>query len=80
VNFGLIYSSSFYNSVWLISNDIIVGTAFGAFLCENNVVLARIISYVVEVWVALLTQGYCGILTVLPEHLDQMDPTSSDLA
>jgi len=40
---------SFYNCVWLISNDIIVGTAFGAFLCENNVVLARLLGHAVEV-------------------------------
>jgi hypothetical protein len=40
---------SFYNSVWLISNDIIVGTAFGAFLCENNNALAGVLSYAVEV-------------------------------
>lgn len=26
---------SFYNCLWLIFNDIIVGSAVGAFLCEN---------------------------------------------
>lgn len=40
---------SFYSCVWLISNDVIVGTAFGAFLCENNIVLARLLNYAVEV-------------------------------
>ncbi|KIM72498.1 hypothetical protein PILCRDRAFT_81798, partial [Piloderma croceum F 1598] len=39
---------NFYNSVWLISNDIIVGAAFGAFLCENNIALAGVLSYAVE--------------------------------
>ncbi|KDQ07353.1 hypothetical protein BOTBODRAFT_611370 [Botryobasidium botryosum FD-172 SS1] len=27
---------SFYNCLWLILNDVIVGTAVGVFLCENN--------------------------------------------
>jgi len=39
---------NFYNCVWLISNDIIVGTAFGAFLCEHNIVLARLLGHAVE--------------------------------
>ena len=47
---------SFYNSVWLISNDIIIGAAFGAFLCENNAVLARLGSSAFEVRVIF---NYC---------------------
>ena len=32
----LIYFSSFYNSVWLILNDVIVGYTVGAYLFENQ--------------------------------------------
>ncbi|KZP29999.1 Gpi1-domain-containing protein [Athelia psychrophila] len=41
-------SSFFYNAVWLISNDVIVGTAFGVFLCENNHGLAALLRRTVE--------------------------------
>lgn len=34
--------SSFYNCIWLILNDAIVGIAFGAFLCENSDILASL--------------------------------------
>ncbi|KAE9406889.1 Gpi1-domain-containing protein [Gymnopus androsaceus JB14] len=34
--------SSFFNTVWLIINDITIGYAFGTFLCENDEVLARL--------------------------------------
>ena len=26
----------FYNTLWLIANDVIVGTAFTSFFCENS--------------------------------------------
>ncbi|KZT19039.1 Gpi1-domain-containing protein [Neolentinus lepideus HHB14362 ss-1] len=32
--------NTFYNFIWLVLNDVIVGTAFGAFVCENHAVLA----------------------------------------
>ncbi|KDN51679.1 hypothetical protein RSAG8_00226, partial [Rhizoctonia solani AG-8 WAC10335] len=35
---------NFFNCVWLIANDIIIGTAFGGFICENNDALARLSS------------------------------------
>ncbi|CUA74925.1 N-acetylglucosaminyl-phosphatidylinositol biosynthetic protein gpi1 [Schizosaccharomyces pombe 972h-] [Rhizoctonia solani] len=33
---------NFFNCVWLIANDIIIGAALGGFICENNVILARL--------------------------------------
>ncbi|KAI0357672.1 Gpi1-domain-containing protein [Trametes cingulata] len=33
----------FHNCVWLVLNDVIIGVAFGTFLCENQHVLARIL-------------------------------------
>ncbi|OBZ76949.1 N-acetylglucosaminyl-phosphatidylinositol biosynthetic protein gpi1 [Grifola frondosa] len=40
----------FHNCVWLVLNDIIVGVAFGSFLCENKAVLARMLEYFLEVY------------------------------
>lgn len=34
---------SFYNSIWLILNDVIVGIAFGAFMCEHHELIADFI-------------------------------------
>ncbi|KAJ6539627.1 N-acetylglucosaminyl transferase component-domain-containing protein [Mycena capillaripes] len=42
--------TDFFNTVWLILNDITIGVAFGSFLCENNVVLARMLNRLVEVF------------------------------
>ncbi|KAJ7652255.1 N-acetylglucosaminyl transferase component-domain-containing protein [Mycena rosella] len=40
--------TNFFNTVWLILNDITIGVAFGSFLCENHVVLARMLNHLVE--------------------------------
>ncbi|KAJ6589201.1 N-acetylglucosaminyl transferase component-domain-containing protein [Mycena capillaripes] len=50
---------SFFNTVWLILNDITIGVAFGSFLCENNVVLARMLNQLVEVF---LVEWVCWVL------------------
>lgn len=44
---------SFYNTVWLILNDITIGVAFGSFLCENHIVLSHLLNHAVEVPYAL---------------------------
>ncbi len=31
----------FHNCVWLVLNDVIIGVAFGSFLCENERFFAR---------------------------------------
>ncbi|KAI0922868.1 hypothetical protein AcV5_009737 [Taiwanofungus camphoratus] len=38
----------FYNCIWLIFNDIIVGVAFGSFLIENKLVLSRMLGYFLQ--------------------------------
>ncbi|KAH0580379.1 hypothetical protein H2248_001880 [Termitomyces sp. 'cryptogamus'] len=35
--------TNFFNAVWLILNDIIMGVALGSFICENHVALARLL-------------------------------------
>ncbi|GAW07542.1 Gpi1-domain-containing protein [Lentinula edodes] len=40
--------TSFFNTVWLILNDITIGYAFGRFLCENHEVLATMLKEFVE--------------------------------
>ena len=34
--------TSFYNSMWLVANDIIIGATFGSFLFNNSEHLANI--------------------------------------
>ncbi|KAG9307774.1 hypothetical protein G9A89_023339 [Geosiphon pyriformis] len=34
---------SFYNSMWLVANDIIIGVALGCFLMDNNEAIAKLI-------------------------------------
>jgi hypothetical protein len=34
--FHLLSEYSFYNNIWLIFNDVVVGTAVGTILCENH--------------------------------------------
>ncbi|KAJ7809698.1 N-acetylglucosaminyl transferase component-domain-containing protein [Mycena olivaceomarginata] len=46
--------TNFFNTVWLILNDITIGVAFGSFLCENNVVLARMLNHLVKFQVFLV--------------------------
>ncbi|EED77649.1 predicted protein [Postia placenta Mad-698-R] len=40
----------FYNCVWLVLNDIIIGVAFGSFLCENRLLLSRILDQCVQLY------------------------------
>ncbi|GLB42793.1 putative N-acetylglucosaminyl transferase component (Gpi1) [Lyophyllum shimeji] len=46
-----IYSArytNFFNTVWLILNDITIGVALGSFICENYIVLSRMLISTVE--------------------------------
>ncbi|KAJ2974413.1 hypothetical protein NUW54_g11898 [Trametes sanguinea] len=38
----------FHNCVWLVLNDVIIGVAFGSFLCENRQILAAWLDYVLQ--------------------------------
>ncbi|RDB21717.1 N-acetylglucosaminyl-phosphatidylinositol biosynthetic protein gpi1 [Hypsizygus marmoreus] len=40
--------TNFFNAVWLILNDITIGVALGSFICENHVVLSRMLIQIVE--------------------------------
>ncbi|KAJ3797907.1 N-acetylglucosaminyl transferase component-domain-containing protein [Lentinula aff. detonsa] len=40
--------TSFFNTVWLILNDVTIGYAFGKFLCENDEVLSGMLKDAVE--------------------------------
>ncbi|KAJ7479897.1 N-acetylglucosaminyl transferase component-domain-containing protein [Mycena latifolia] len=51
--------TNFFNTVWLILNDITIGVAFGSFLCENNIVLARMLNHLIEVF---LIDWVCWVL------------------
>ncbi|KAK5822171.1 N-acetylglucosaminyl transferase component-domain-containing protein [Linnemannia elongata] len=39
---------SFYNSMWLVANDIIIGVAFGSFLISNNQYMAEVLQRYVK--------------------------------
>ncbi|CAE6449071.1 unnamed protein product [Rhizoctonia solani] len=39
---------NFFNCVWLIANDIIVGTALGGFICDNRDALAHLGSWFIQ--------------------------------
>ena len=41
--------NSFFNTLWLIMNDMTLGVAFGAFLLENNQVLAELANHTIQV-------------------------------
>ena len=36
----------YYNSLWLVANDIIMGVAFGTYLIDNNEEVAKVITWV----------------------------------
>ncbi|KAI8989047.1 N-acetylglucosaminyl transferase component-domain-containing protein [Trametes punicea] len=38
----------FHNCVWLVLNDVIIGIAFGTFLCENREILAAWLEYLMQ--------------------------------
>ncbi|TFK49641.1 Gpi1-domain-containing protein [Heliocybe sulcata] len=40
--------NTFYNFIWLVLNDVIIGTAIGAFICDNHVLLAVYLGNFVE--------------------------------
>jgi phosphatidylinositol glycan class Q protein len=43
----------FYNSLWLVANDIIIGIALGSYIIENAGVVAQNIDYYVKVRILL---------------------------
>lgn len=41
---------NFYNNVWLIFNDVVIGTAVGTALCENHQYLGQLLYTYTELW------------------------------
>lgn len=39
----------FYNNMWLIANDIIVGSAFTSFVCENSEYFGQMLGRIIQV-------------------------------
>ncbi|KAJ6468427.1 N-acetylglucosaminyl transferase component-domain-containing protein [Mycena sanguinolenta] len=67
-----VYSSrytNFFNTVWLILNDITIGVAFGSFLCENNIVLAQMLNHLIEVFLVEWVQWVLHWLDSWPAGL-----------
>ncbi|KAJ7256790.1 N-acetylglucosaminyl transferase component-domain-containing protein [Mycena haematopus] len=61
--------TNFFNTVWLILNDITIGVAFGSFLCENNIVLARMLNHLVDVFLVERVQWVLHWLDSWPAGL-----------
>ncbi|TFY53933.1 hypothetical protein EVJ58_g9161 [Rhodofomes roseus] len=40
----------FYNCIWLMLNDMIIGVAFGSFLCENYLVLGNLLDSFTQIY------------------------------
>jgi len=47
----------FYNSLWLVANDIIIGIALGSYIIENANVVAQSIDYYLKVNLLGLFRG-----------------------
>ena len=43
------WRTRFHNCVWLVLNDVIIGIAFGSFLCENRLFFAQWLHYGLQV-------------------------------
>ncbi|KAF8170638.1 N-acetylglucosaminyl transferase component-domain-containing protein [Mycena galopus ATCC 62051] len=61
--------TNFFNTVWLILNDITIGVAFGSFLCENNIVLARMLHHLIKVFLVEWVQWVLHWLDSWPAGL-----------
>ena len=54
----------YYNSLWLVANDIIMGVAFGTYLIENNEEVAKVITWVGQ---TCLVEGLGRLISWLRE-------------
>lgn len=67
---------SFYNSMWLVANDIIIGLAIGSFLTTNRYIMSYLLHKLLHVrmnegWIRVMNTSltclvgiHCGILAV----------------
>ncbi|KAF9005215.1 N-acetylglucosaminyl transferase component-domain-containing protein [Cyathus striatus] len=61
--------TNFFNTVWLILNDLTIGIAFGTFLCENRLFFARMLNRTVEHVLIVWLQWVLGWLDSWPAGL-----------
>jgi phosphatidylinositol glycan class Q protein len=54
----------FYNSLWLVANDIIIGMALGSYIIENSVFVATQVDTIFNVWAI---EGLRGMISWLME-------------
>ncbi|KND04909.1 phosphatidylinositol N-acetylglucosaminyltransferase [Spizellomyces punctatus DAOM BR117] len=59
----------FYNTVWLVANDIIVGVAFGTFLMENSKAIAQLIDSGISMYTLGTTRSMISWLMGAPAGL-----------
>ena len=59
----------FYNSLWLVANDIIIGIALGSYIIENADLVARQVDTVVSSWFVEGLQRMISWLTGYPAGL-----------
>jgi hypothetical protein len=43
------FGNSFYNSMWLVANDIIIGVAIGSYLMGNRYVVSNTVHVILKV-------------------------------
>ncbi|KAJ3970911.1 N-acetylglucosaminyl transferase component-domain-containing protein [Lentinula raphanica] len=54
--------TSFFNTLWLILNDVTIGYAFGVFLCENHKMLSEILrNFIEELLISWLQYMLCWL-------------------
>lgn len=54
----------FFNSIWLVANDVIIGMALGSYIIENSVTVAAQMDTIFNVWAI---EGLRGIISWLME-------------
>ena len=58
------YLHSFYNSMWLVANDIIIGVAIGSYLRNNSEYMAK-----------LIVNDYLGVSIKVDANSNEMEAT-----
>lgn len=70
----------FYNSLWLVANDVIIGIAFGAFIVDNAEFLAFFLNRILSEWTITGLKGMIEWLTDWPAGLKLNNELASFLA
>lgn len=51
---GRAHYIQFYNTMWLIANDVIIGSAFTSFICENSDFVGKRLGEIIQVLIILI--------------------------